>query len=181
MSVVICFPHIYSTVIIVPAGINRNCVGRIEEVVPEHQPPKLNVCTLLSNPSLRRILGFFSRFYFTSIVYMHTQIRTHICIYIMYCILRFLWFSMRLSASMTVFVHIQPLIVYCAHSLIICMVIFSNKGMLEVYKKPNSRSLNCIHQLFKRLQDLHHHLELKNHHLGKTPPKTTSQKIPAVT
>lgn len=83
MSVVICFPHIYSTVIIVPAGINRNCVGRIEEVVPEHQPPKLNVCTLLSNPSLRRILGFFSRFYFTSIVYMHTQIRTHICIYIL--------------------------------------------------------------------------------------------------
>ena len=44
----------------------------------------LNVCALLSNPSLRRILGLFSRFYFRSVVYHIYVLRlcVFMCVYI---------------------------------------------------------------------------------------------------
>ena len=58
-------------------------------------------------------------------------------------------------------VHIQPLIIdsiLCTFMDHLYGDIFEQRE-IGIYKNPNSHYHNCIHQLFKRLQDLDHHLK----------------------
>ena len=87
----------------------------------------LNVCTLLSNPSLRRILGFFSRFYFRSVVYYIYVLRyVFMYIYIYFYIVSWDFSGLVCVCQFHDCFLSYPLIAYCAHSWISCMVIFSN-------------------------------------------------------